>query len=133
MRAGWADLAARMYGGLLVAVATVEVALLESFLVVLRAGTVPLPFSVLIALVAHPVLVWAMWRLTASRRALWLPPVLWLAVVLPLGSPRSEGDVIIPGSPLATVVLLVGAAAFALTVGRLLHRSPPTPGQPAGR
>ncbi len=113
--------AARVFGALLVLAATVLVAVLESFLVVLRAGTVRIPLSVVLAALAHPILTWCMRQATASRLAMFGPFVTWAAVVLPLGSPRADGDLIITGNNWVSIAfLIVGVGAFTLSLGLLL-------------
>lgn len=116
-------------GAVFVAIDTVLVALIESFLVVLRVGTVRVPVSVAVALVMHPVLTWLMREVTGRRGSVFLPFVLWLAVVLPLSLARAEGDVIITGNNWVSGALLFGGAiAFAVTIGLLA----PARSRPAG-
>ena len=94
----------------LVLVLAVLLAVWGSFLVPLRVGSVPLPVSWLIAGVGHGVLGWAGGRLLGRLGALG-PGLLWLVVAFTLGSSRSEGDLIVPGTVVGLVFLLVGGVA----------------------
>lgn len=103
----------RVVSGALVVVAAAALAVLECFLVPLRAGTVPLPLSVPLAMAGNVVLARLAGGLTGRPVVGVLPPVLWLAVVLVLAAPRAEGDLIVPGTLTGLVFLFAGAVAGA--------------------
>jgi hypothetical protein len=113
---GWA----RWLGGLLVAVGSVQAAVLEAFYLPLRVGTLILPVSVLAAVVLNVTLPRLMYLATGSRRAGVVPGALWLLVVLLLSLGRPEGDVIVPGNGLGAALLFLGALAGAFGIGRVL-------------
>jgi hypothetical protein len=120
----------RLLLGVLVALAAVELAVVEAFLVPLRVGTVPLPVSVPLALVGNVVLARLAARLTGVPAAAIVPPVLWLAVVLALSAPRAEGDVVVPGTLTGLVFLFGGcvAGAYGAATEVTRRRSRPAPG-----
>jgi hypothetical protein len=103
----------RVCWGLLVLVAAAALAVLESFLVPLRLGTVPLPLCVPLAMVGNVVLARLAGGLTGRPLLGVLPPVLWLAVVLAFSVPRAEGDLVVPGTLTGLVFLFAGAVAGA--------------------
>ena len=105
--------ALRAFGAVLVAVAALGLAVVESFLVPLRIGTVPLPVSVLLAVAGNIALPRLAGRWTGSVLAAAVPPVLWLVVVVVLSLPRAEGDLIVPGTVTGLVFLLAGSVAGA--------------------
>jgi len=105
-------LALRCVGGLVVALVTAVVSLVEVFWVVTRVGTLRLPVSIAIAVVAHPLLTRWMRGVTASRPAALVPFAVWIAVVLPFGSPRAEGDLVLTGEWVSYAYLLLGTVAF---------------------
>ena len=117
-------LALRVGWGLLVLVAAPALALLESFLVPLRIGTVPLPVCVPLAVVGNVVLARLAGTLTGRPLVGVLPPLLWLAVVLTLSLPRAEGDLIVPGSMTGLVFLLGGVVAGAYGAASAATRRP---------
>jgi hypothetical protein len=108
-----APLAVRAGWGVLVCVAALGLALVECFLVPLRAGTVPLPVSVPLAIAGNVVLARLAGELTGRPLLGALPPVLWLVVVLVLAVPRAEGDLVVPGTLTGLVFLFGGAVAGA--------------------
>jgi hypothetical protein len=91
----------------------VQAAVVECFLVPLHIGRWPLPVSVLAAVVGNVLLARLMARLTGRRTTAALPPVLWLVVVLVLAAPRSEGDLVLPGTLTGLAFLFLGATAGA--------------------
>ncbi len=111
--------AEKLAGALLVCVATAVISLVEVFLVVLRVGTTRAPVSFAMAVILHPLLTRWMRDATGSRRAALVPFVVWLAVVLPLGSSRSEGDLVLTGQWVSYAYLVVAMAAFAVAIGLL--------------
>ena len=112
----------RVAAGVLVAVAAVGLALVEAFLVPLRAGSVPLPVCVPLALVGNAGLARLGGRWTGSVLGAAAPPVLWLLVVIVLSIPRAEGDLIVPGTLTGLVFLFAGAVAGAYGVATALAR-----------
>lgn len=115
-------LVTRLLWGLLIAVVTAVVTVVEAFLVVLRAGTVRAPVSIVMAVVLHPLLTRWMRDTTASRPAALIPFAVWVAIVLPLGAPRAEGDLVLTGEWVSYAYLLIAMASFALSIGLLLPR-----------
>ena len=119
----------RVCGGSLVLAATVLVALVESFLVPLRVGTVRVPVSVALAVICHPLLSWLMRAATESRAATLGPFVVWLAVVLSLGRQRAEADLVLTsGNWVATILVFGGSLIFAVSLGLLLAAPRRSPG-----
>ena len=125
--AGWA-LAAVLVAGWL--------ALVEVFWLPWRVGGVPVPVSLLAAVVGNLLLVDAARRLSGSRLVAVLPALVWLGVALAAASRRPEGDLLLPGGDAVTQLvnlgfLLVGVVAAAFAVGRVLG-SPPVSRAGAG-
>jgi hypothetical protein len=114
--------AVRVAAGALIAVLAVALALVEAFLVPLRAGTVPLPVSVPLAMAGNILLAKLAARQTGSIAWGAAPPVLWLAVVVVLSLPRAEGDLIVPGTLTGLVFLFAGAVAGAYGVASEVTR-----------
>lgn len=106
--------AAAAYG--LVLFLALLLAIWGAFLVPLRWGTVVLPVSWLVAATGNLVLGTAGARLLGRVGAIG-PGVVWVVVALTLGSKRSEGDLIVPGTLPGLVFLLVGAVAAAVAYG----------------
>jgi hypothetical protein len=113
--AGWAVLAV---------VAGAWLALVEVFWLPLAAGPVPIPLSVLAAVVGNLLLVRLAHRLSGSRAVAALPALVWLVVALGATMRRSEGDLVLVGSGTTGTVgfafLLCGVVAAALAVGRVM-------------
>ena len=103
--------AAAAYG--LVLFLALLLAVWGAFLVPLRWGTVVLPVSWVVAAAGNLVLGRVGARLLGRPGAIG-PGVVWLVVALTLGSKRSEGDLIVPGTTPGLVYLLVGAVAGAV-------------------
>ena len=113
-------------------------ALVEVFWLPLRIGLVPVPVSVLAAVVGNLLLVGGAHRLSGSRVVAVLPAVVWLTVAVAASIRRPEGDLILTGGGAAGVVnlafLLLGVLAAAVAVGRVLaapRRVRPTGDAPA--
>lgn len=105
----------------LVVVASALAAVVECFLVPFRVGTTLVPLSLVLVVGLSPFLCQLALIGTGSRLALALPPVVWLLVVIPLGTRRAEGDVVIPGGNwVSTALLLLGAATFAVSIAAQL-------------
>jgi hypothetical protein len=115
---------ARLGWGLAAVLVPGWLALVEVLWLPLRVGAVPLPVSVLAAVVGNPLLVFLARRLSRSRVVGALPAVVWLLVVLRASVPRPEGDLLVLGSGSTGVVSLVflglGMVAAAAAVGRML-------------
>jgi len=100
-------------------------ALVEVFWLPWRVGGVPVPISLVAAVVGNLLLVsWAR-RLSGSRLVAVLPALVWLGIALAAASRRPEGDLLLPGGDAVTSTLnlgflLVGVVAAAFAVGRAL-------------
>jgi hypothetical protein len=112
----------RVAAGVLIAVLALGLALVEAFLVPLRIGTVPLPVCVPLAMAGNIVLAKLAVRQTGSIAWGAAPPVLWLVVVVVLSLPRSEGDLVVPGTLTGLVFLFAGAIAGAYGVASEITR-----------
>lgn len=108
----------------LVLVLGLLLALWGAFLVPLKVGTVPVPLSVLVALVGNAALGWCGGRLYGRVGAAG-PGLVWLGVALALGTQRREGDLIVPGSVMGLLFLLVGAVTSAVAFGAVRRRARP--------
>ncbi|RZU30387.1 hypothetical protein [Blastococcus saxobsidens] len=118
--AGWA-LAAVLVAGWL--------AVVEVFWLPLRVGGVPVPVSVLAAVVGNVLLVRAALRVSGSRLVAAVPALVWLVVVVAAMGRRPEGDLVITiGTGGYTVVttafLLLGVLAAAFSVGTAMGGGP---------
>nr|WP_221203537.1 hypothetical protein [Modestobacter versicolor] len=100
-------------------------ALVEVFWVPWRVGGVPVPVSLLTAVVGNVLLVeWAR-RLSGSKAVAVLPAVVWVVVAVAASMRRPEGDLLLPGGDAVTSTLnlgflLLGVVAAAFAVGRAL-------------
>ena len=104
-------------------------ALVEVFWLPWRVGGVPVPVSLVAAVVGNVLLVDAARRLSGSRLVAVLPALVWLAIALAAGSRRPEGDLLITGGDAVTQLvnlgfLLLGVVAAAFAVGRALGAPP---------
>jgi hypothetical protein len=108
----------RLFGGVLLGLGAVELAVLECFLVPLRIGTVSVPVALLVAVVGNVALTRAMYRVTGNRVAAAVPVVGWLVLVLVFASRTSEGDLVVPGTWPGLLFLFGGTIAGAATLGR---------------
>jgi len=102
-------------------VLTVPCALWGAFLVPLRLCGVVAPVSVPFA-VANAPLVYAGRRVARSRWGGPPPALLWLGLVLQLGTPTSGGDIAIEATPTGYAFLLIGT--FAAVVGIAMPHRP---------
>jgi hypothetical protein len=124
----------RLLGWSVVAVVVAAwLALVQVFWLPWRVGGVPVPVSLLVAVVGNLLLVDAARRLSGSRLVAVLPAVVWLVIAVAGTMPRPEGDLLLPGGDAATQTvtlgfLLVGVVAAAFAVGRALG----APVSPAG-
>lgn len=110
----------RMLTGALITGAAAELAVLECFLLPLRIGSVPLPLSILVAVLVNAGLPALSYHLTASRAVAAMPVIVWIALVIVASVPRPEGDVIVTGTWRGIAFLILGASAGAYAVARLL-------------
>lgn len=116
--------ALRLVGWSLLAVlAPGWLAVVEVFWLPLRVGAVPVPVSVVGAVVGNQLLVAAAHRLSGSRAVAVLPAGAWLAVAVAGSMRRPEGDLLITGGDAATQLvnlgfLLLGVVSAAFAVGR---------------
>lgn len=118
----------RIAAGLLVTVASVGLAVVESFLVPLRVGSIPLPLCVVLAVAGNVLLTRLAGRQTGSILAAALQPALWLLTVVVLSLPRPEGDVIVAGTVTALVFLFAGSVAGAYGIAaEITRRTKPDP------
>jgi hypothetical protein len=102
-----------------------------------RVGGVPVPVSVLAAVVGNVLLVDAARRLSGSRLVAVLPALVWLGIALAAAMRRPEGDLLLPGGDTVTSTLnlgflLLGVVAAAFAVGRALGSPPPVSPPAAG-
>ena len=107
-------------------------ALVEVFWLPWRVGGVPVPVSLLAAVVGNVLLVDAARRLSGSRLVAVLPALVWLGIAVAASTRRPEGDLLLPGgdgvtSTLNLGFLLVGVLAAAFAVGRALGTPPVRP------
>jgi hypothetical protein len=112
-------------GWAVVAVAAAAwLALVEVFWLPLRIGGVPVPLSVLAAVVGNLLLVPLAYRLSGSRAVAVLPALVWLVVALAAMVRRPEGDLVLVGTGVLGAVgmafLLFGVVAAAFAAGRVL-------------
>ncbi|SHN63636.1 hypothetical protein SAMN05660350_01166 [Geodermatophilus obscurus] len=114
----------RLAAALLVTVLAAWLALVEVFWLPLRVFGVPVPVSVLAAVVGNLLLVALAARWTGSRLAATLPAVVWLVVAVGASLRRPEGDLLLAGSGvlgfLSLAFLLAGVVAAAFAVGQVL-------------
>ncbi|WP_104524245.1 hypothetical protein [Blastococcus atacamensis] len=101
-------------------------AVVEVFWLPLRIGGMPVPVSVLAAVVGNVLLVRVALRVSGSRVVAVLPAVVWLAVAVAAMGRRAEGDLVIVSNGLNLTFLALGVVAAALSVGLVL-------GEPRGR
>ena len=124
----------RLGAALLVTVLAAWLALVEVFWLPLRVAGVPVPVSVVAAVVGNLLLVALATRLTGSRLAAVLPAGVWLLVAVAASLRRPEGDLLLAGGGvlgfLSLSFLLAGVVAAAFAVGREL--AAPRPGGTAG-
>ena len=114
----------RLGAALLVTVLAAWLALVEVFWLPLRVVGVPVPVSVVAAVVGNLLLVALAARLTGSRLAAVLPAVVWLVIAVGASLRRPEGDLLLTGGGvlgfLSLAFLLAGVVAGAFAVGKVL-------------
>ena len=109
----------------LVLVLALLLALWGAFLVPFRVGGLPVPVSVVVAVVGNLVLCRAGARVLGRRSGAAVPALLWLTVAVLLSSQRREGDLVVPASVTSLAFLLLGALAAAVAVGLGPSSRPP--------
>ena len=114
-------------------------ALVEVFWLPWRLAGVPVPISLLAAVVGNLLLVGAARRVSGSRLVAVLPAVVWLVIAVGATMRRPEGDLLLPGGDAVTSTttlgfLLLGVLTAAFAVGRVLGApvSPPGAGSGSG-
>lgn len=112
----------RVFAALLVSVGAVGLAVVEAFLVPLRAGSIPLPLCVVLAVAGNVLLTRLAATQADSLAAGALQPALWLVTVVVLSLPRAEGDVIVEGSVTGLVFLFAGSVAGAYGIASEITR-----------
>ena len=114
----------RLGAALLVTVLAAWLALVEVFWLPLRVFGVPVPVSVVAAVIGNLLLVGLAARLTGSRLGAVLPAVVWLVVAVGASLRRPEGDLLLTGGGvlgfLSLAFLLAGVVAAAFAVGKVL-------------
>jgi len=114
----------RVGAALLVTALAAWLALVEVFWLPLRVSGVPVPVSVVAAVVGNLLLVGLAARLTGSRLAAVLPAVVWLVIAVAASLRRPEGDLLLVGGGvlgyLSLAFLLAGVVAAAFAVGKVL-------------
>jgi hypothetical protein len=113
-------LAAMAGWGLLTVVVAGWLALVEVFWLPLRIGGVPVPVSILGAVVGNVLLVRAALLISGSRVVASLPAVVWLVVAFAAMGRRAEGDLVITSGGVNLAFLALGLLAAALAVGLVL-------------
>jgi hypothetical protein len=119
-----ARIAATVGSAVLVVAVAAWLAVVEVFWLPLKVGVVPVPLSVLAAVVGNLLLVRLAHRLSGSRAVAVLPALVWLVVALAAMVRRPEGDLVLVGSGVTGGVgmafLLFGVIAAAFAAGRVL-------------
>ncbi len=114
----------RLGAALVVTVLAAWLALVEVFWLPLRVFGVPVPVSVVAAVVGNLLLVGLAARLTGSRLGAVLPAVVWLVIAVAASLRRPEGDLLLVGGGvlgyLSLAFLLAGVVAAAFAVGKVL-------------
>jgi Family of unknown function (DUF6113) len=134
--AGRADLTLRVLGALVAVAGALVTAVIEVFLAPLRAGTVRVPVSLLLAVAGNLALVWYTYRVTGKRAAVALPALVWVVVMVRASGRTAEGDLLLTGDNwvglltiLGGTVAFAGGAYFLIVPRRQLLSHPPS--QPA--
>ncbi len=114
----------RLGAALLVTVLAAWLAVVEVLWLPLRVLGVPVPVSVVAAVVGNLLLVGLAVRLTGSRAAAVLPAGVWLVIAVGASLRRPEGDLLVVGGGVlgafSMAFLLGGVVAAAFAVGKVL-------------
>ena len=121
------DLAARLVGAIVVAVAGVVTGVLELLLATVRVGGQLVGVSVLLAIGANIVLSWFAYEAVGRRWAVALPAVPWFALMVVAAIRTNEGDLLLAGDNWVGLAMIVaGAMTFAVMGFRqILAPQPP--------
>lgn len=95
-------------------------ALLELFFLPLYVGSVPVPVTALVAAVTLPVLVHAASRLYPTTLGASAPILVWLVFVLGVGFLGPGGDIVLPPTWKALLLLACGLLPSAIMLGKAL-------------
>jgi hypothetical protein len=106
--------------GVCAVVVATWLALVEVFWLPLRVGGVPVPVSVLAAVVGNVLLVSVALRLSGSKVVAALPAVSWLVVAVGATVRRPEGDLVLGAGAGNLAFLLLGLLAAAVATGQAL-------------
>jgi hypothetical protein len=133
--------ALQLFGWALLTVAvSAWLAVVEVLWVPWRVGGVPVPVSLVAAVVGNLLLVEGARWLSRSRLVAVLPAVVWVVVAVGASMRRPEGDLLLPGGDALTSTLnlgflLLGVVGAAFAVGRTLGTPtvrPPAAGSGTG-
>ena len=98
----------------------VLLAAVELLYLPLRVGTVPLPITILLALVSTPWLVRSAAELDGPPAVAAVPLVTWVAAMLVFGAAGPGGDVLLPADWRSLALLAAGIFPGAVELGRAL-------------
>ena|GEM_PF-6155203 len=98
--------------------------LLAAFLVPLHIGGVRFPVSLLIVVLGNALAVSFAHRVAEFRWGVLAPAAAWLAVTLPLGSARTEGDVVLANDWVSLSTVLFGGATLAFAIFVVITGTP---------
>ncbi len=90
--------------------------LLAAFLVPLHIYSVRAPVSLLIVVLGNAVAVSFAHRVGGFRWGVLAPAAAWIAITLPLGSARAEGDVVLADDWVSLSTVLFGGATLAFAI-----------------
>jgi hypothetical protein len=120
-----ADLAWRVAGAVVGVAGGLVTALIAALYVPLYAGTIRLPISPVIAIVANVTLVWFTYRVTDHKGASLLPGLVWMGVLIVAAGRTTEGDLLLVGDNwVGLTTILAGVLAYTMSAVRLLGRRP---------
>ncbi|PRZ41018.1 hypothetical protein CLV47_11251 [Antricoccus suffuscus] len=113
-------------GVLIWCVVTLAIAVLGVFFVPLAtSGGVHIPISLLVVVVANVLLPSVFTRGLELAWAWFVPPLIWVIVVIPSASLTGDGDILLPGSPAYSSTLnliYLGLGVVAAIVGAYVAR-----------
>lgn len=105
---------------------TIGVTVVEIFLLPLTtAGGAHLPISLLVVLVANLLLPRIFVKGLGLSWAWFIPPLIWIIVVLPSSTVTSDGDLLLPGKSYSSTLNMIylGLGAIAAIVGAFVART----------
>ena len=107
-------------------IVTLAITLIGVFLVpVVTGGGVHIPISLLIVIVANVLLPSVFTRGLGLSWAWFIPPLIWVIVVIPAAAVTGDGDILLPGAPAYSSTLnliYLGLGAVAAIVGAYVAR-----------